>query len=118
MSNFSVLRLSLWIVIPLGGGSFLFMPSLVAQMVKNPPTIWETWLEKIPWRREWQPTPVFLAGEFHGQGSMVGYSPWGCKWSDTSERLRMHACISLCAQKVQDLKYFYAKMQNFGGKVI
>ena len=32
---------------------------------------------KIPWRREWQPTPVFLPGESHGQRSLAGYSPWG-----------------------------------------
>ena len=31
---------------------------------------------KIPWRRQWQPTPAFLPGEFHGQRSLVGYSPW------------------------------------------
>jgi len=31
------------------------------------------------WRREWQPTPVFLSGKFHGQWSLVGFSPWGCK---------------------------------------
>ena len=41
---------------------------------------------KIPWRREWQPTPVFLPGESHGQKGLVGYSPWGCKQSDTTER--------------------------------
>ena len=35
------------------------------------------WVRKIPWRREWQPTPVFLPGESHGQRSLVGYSPWG-----------------------------------------
>ena len=34
---------------------------------------------KIPWRRKWQPTPVFLPGKFHGQRSLVGYSPWGRK---------------------------------------
>ena len=34
---------------------------------------------KIPWRRARQPTPVFLPGESHGQRSLVGYSPWGCK---------------------------------------
>ena len=33
-------------------------------------------VKKIPWRREWQPTPVFLTGEFHGQRSLAGYSPW------------------------------------------
>ena len=43
---------------------------------------------KVPWRRKWQPTPVFLPGKFHGQKSLVGYSPWGHKESDTAE----HAC--------------------------
>ena len=45
------------------------------------------WVGKIPWRREWLPTPVFLPGEFHRQKSLVGYSPWGCKVWDTTERL-------------------------------
>jgi len=35
------------------------------------------WVGKIPWRREWLPTPVFLPGEYHGQRSLVGYSPRG-----------------------------------------
>ena len=37
------------------------------------------------WRRKWQPTPLFLPGESHGQKSLVGYSPWGRKESDTTE---------------------------------
>ena len=37
---------------------------------------------RFPWRREWQPPPVFLLGEFHGQRRTVGYSPWGRKESD------------------------------------
>ena len=37
------------------------------------------WLRQIPWRRKWQPTPVFLPGKSHGQRSLVVYSPWGCK---------------------------------------
>jgi len=40
---------------------------------------------QFPWRRKWQPTPVFLPGEPHGQRSMVGYSPWGCKKVDRNE---------------------------------
>ena len=40
---------------------------------------------KIPWRRKWHPTPVFLPGESHGWRSLVGYSPWGLKESDTTE---------------------------------
>ena len=39
----------------------------------------DPWVRKIPWRRKWQPTPVFLPGESHGQRSLVGYSPLGCK---------------------------------------
>ena len=45
---------------------------------------------KIPWRREWLPTPVFLPGKSHGQRSLVGYSPWGRKESDTTEWLHFH----------------------------
>ena len=41
---------------------------------------------KIPWRRKWHPTPVFLPGESHGGRSLVGYSPWGHKESDMTER--------------------------------
>ena len=51
------------------------------------------WLRKIPWRRKWQPTPIFLPWESHGQGGLVGYSLWGCKESDTTEvteHTRMH----------------------------
>ena len=40
---------------------------------------------KTPWETAWQPTPVFLPGESHGQGSLVGYSPWGCKELDTTK---------------------------------
>ena len=37
------------------------------------------WVKKIPWRRKWQSTPVFLPGKSHGQRNVVGYCPWGCK---------------------------------------
>ena len=47
----------------------------------------DPWVRKIPWRRVWQPTPVFLPGESHGQNSLVGYSPWGCKELNTTEQL-------------------------------
>ena len=39
------------------------------------------------WKKKWQPTPVFLPGESHGQRSLAGYSPQGCKESDTTEQL-------------------------------
>ena len=73
--------------------------SLVAQMVKHLSTMRETrvwslgqedplWVRKI-WvrRRKWQSTPVLLPGKSHGQRSLVGYSPWGRKESDTTEQL-------------------------------
>ena len=47
--------------------------------------MFDPWVGKIPWRRKWQPSPVFLYGESHGQRSLVGYSAWGPKESDTSE---------------------------------
>ena len=45
----------------------------------------DPWVGKIPWSRKWLPTPVFLPGESHGQRSIVGYTPWGHKASDTTE---------------------------------
>ena len=42
-------------------------------------------LGRFPWRREWLPTPVFFPGEFQGQRSLAGYSPWGRKETDTTE---------------------------------
>ena len=59
-------------------------------VVKNP--LWcrrcgfDPWVGKIPWRRKWQPTPVFLPEKFHGQRSLVGYSPWGRKDDWAAER--------------------------------
>ena len=49
---------------------------------------------KIPWRTAWQPTPMFLPREFHGQRSLAGYSPWSHKESDTTEQLSMHTLLS------------------------
>ena len=68
---------------------FRMMYSAVAQTVKRLSTMQETWVRswvgKIPWRRKWQSTPGLLPGKSHGQRSLVGYSPWGCKESDTTE---------------------------------
>ena len=63
--------------------------SLVAQRVKNPPAMWETWVQSLgwedPWRRAWQPTPVFFAWKIPmEQKSLAGYSPWGYKELDTT----------------------------------
>ena len=58
-------------------------------MVKNLPAMQETGVPSLGQEdllgKKWQPTPVFLPGEFHRQRSLVGYSPWGHKESDTTE---------------------------------
>ena len=58
-------------------------------MIKKPPEMRETRFDlcvgKIPWRREWLPTPVFLPEEFHEPRSLAGCSSWGCKESDMIE---------------------------------
>ena len=51
--------------------------------------------ERFPWRRKWQPTPVFLPGKFHRQRSLVGYSPWGRKELDIIEHTHTHVTHSL-----------------------
>ena len=58
---------------------FVFGASLVAQMVKRLPAMWETLVRSLgqedPLEKKWQPTPVLLPGKFHGWRSLVGYSP-------------------------------------------
>jgi len=44
----------------------------------------DSWVGKILWRREWQPTPIFLPGKYHGQRRLVGYRSWVSKESDTT----------------------------------
>ena len=65
----------------------------MVQLVKNLPAMQETrfnpWVGKMPWRREWLPTPVFLPGEYHGQRRLAGYSPQGRKESDITEQLTL-----------------------------
>ena len=92
------------------------MGSMLAQMVKTLPAMQETWVRSLgqedPWRRKWQPTPVFLNGKSHGWRSLAGYSPWGHKESDTTERLHFNSswkrynikdvvitCINKCSTK-------------------
>ena len=59
-------------------------------MVKNRPGMQETQVQSLgwedPWRRKWQPTPVFVPAEFHRQRGLVGYSPRGCRESDMTEQ--------------------------------
>ena len=51
----------------------------------------DPWVKNIPWKRKWQPTPVFLPGESHGQRSLAGYGPYGHKESDTTAGFHAHA---------------------------
>ena len=60
----------------------------------------DPWVGKVPWRRKWQPTPLFLPGKSHGHRSLAGYSPRGCKESDTTE----HTCTHR-SRKISRLKY-------------
>ena len=64
----------------------------------------DPWVRKIPWRRKWQPTPVFLPGKSCGQRSLVGYSPWSCKELDTTK----HACSSLAHIKYPKPSHLHA----------
>ena len=50
----------------------------------------DPWVRKIPWSGKWQPTPVFLPGEFHGQRSLVGYSPQSRRELDMTEHMHAH----------------------------
>ena len=69
---------------------------LGGSVVKNLPAVQElqfdSWIRKIPWRREWQPTPIFLPGESHEQRSLAGYSPQGCIELDMPEATE-YACM-------------------------
>ena len=63
--------------------------SLLAHAVKNPPAMWETWVQSLgredPLEEGTLATPVFWPGEFYGQRSLAGYSPWGHKESDMTK---------------------------------
>ena len=72
---------------------------LVAQTIKRLPAVQETRVRSLGWEdpleKEWQPSPVLLPGKFRGLRSLVGYSPWGRKESDTTERLHFIQGTSL-----------------------
>ena len=85
----------------------------VTFVVKNPPPAgdvrerwgWDPRVRKIPWIREWHPTPVLLPGKSHGRRSLVGCSPWGHEESDTTEWLHFHFLLSCIGEgKVNPLQ--------------
>ena len=73
----------------------------------------DPWVGKIPWSRKWQPTPEFLPGKFHGQRSLVGCSPWGCKESYTTDRLSTHTEI-----KSWKLAFLFACFINYSAEYL
>ena len=81
----------------------LYVGFPVAQLVKNPLTLWETWVQswigKIPWRRERLPSPIFWPREFHGLDS-----PWGGKELDMTEQTSLHFTSSLYVNYISVLK--------------
>ena len=81
--------------IPLGfpGGAIDKEPACQCKRLKR--HMFDPWVGKIPWRRAWQPTLVFLPGEFHRQRSLVGYSPLGCKELDTTEVAHKYSIVHI-----------------------
>ena len=63
----------------------------------------DPWLGKIPWRREWPPTPVFLPGEFYGQRRLAGYCPWGGGHKKLDTLSNFHLLIIVYSCSVQAL---------------
>ena len=65
-----------------------------------------SWVEMVPWRRKWQPTPAFLYGKSHGQRSLVGYRPWDCRRFRyslaTKQQKRLNAAQGLFVFQIQD----------------
>ena len=82
---------------PAVGTAFLWVFPLLAQTVKRLPTVRERRVRSLgqegPLRRKWPPTSVLLTGKSHGPRSLVGYSPWGRKESDTTERLDLTSLL-------------------------
>ena len=82
----------------------------MAQTLKNPPAMQEVWVPSCVWktprRRKWQPTPLFLPGESHGQRSLVGCQLWGLTESDTTEATAAAAAATLLNQKHVDWTSF------------
>ena len=81
--------------------------------------LFRSWVRKIPWRRAWQPTPVFLPGESHGQRSLMGYSPQGHKELNMTE-VTQHTCIK-CQTKPEFLNLgninFWVQIILCGGEL-
>ena len=88
----------------------------------------DPWVKKIHWSRKWQPTLVFLSGKWHGQRSLEGYSPWGCKESDMTEHMSTHTHSvrkgivppnnSLHGVKIYGIRKLYQTYTHFGNSLV
>ena len=96
------------------------VPSLVVQMVKNLPVMQETgfnpWVGKIPWRREWQPIPVFLPGEFHGEepGKLqsMGLQRVRHDWVTNIHNIPFYVCVTFCFGEGDGTLLQYSCLEN------
>ena len=68
----------------------MYIYSLVAQLIKDPPAVRKTWVGKIPWSRAWQPTPVFLPGESSWTEESDGLQPMGLELDMTERHTHTH----------------------------
>ena len=87
---------------------------MVAQLVKDPPAMWETGVLSLGWK--WKPTPVLLPGKSHGQRSLVGSSPWGRKELDKTERLHFHFHAAQHSRKIK-IKSKLLKILKRAGRI-
>ena len=78
--------------------------STVTTLPLPPLTYEQNNILKVNWRRAWQPTPVFLSGESHGQRSLTGYSPWSCTESDMTEVTKHNSLKKEKRKKKPDTK--------------
>ena len=82
----------------LGGKEFTFQCRRLRRCGFDP------WVGKIPWRKKWESTPVFLPAKSHGQRSLAGYSPWGCKRIRYDFVIEQQYYFQLCILKIQEEK--------------
>ena len=87
------------------------LPASVGDENPNDPGF-DPWVGKIPWRRTWQPTPVSLSGEFHGQKSLGGYNPQGsteCNMTEATSHARTHDTLTHLSEGL-NLKCWQSQM--------
>ena len=79
----------------------------------------DLWVREISWRRKWQPTAVFLLEKSHGQKSVMGYSPWGCKEADMTKQAPMHRNLASGPVYLQSMLFYFfliAEKKKKGGE--